>query len=118
MFSSTFEMAMFLLLYGSIALGGFILWKLYGLAKTFINKKKETYDKDTFERLAHAFIQHKKETEQRLDHIEAVITKDSQDSFDSSIASQTYQQIEVEPPSRDKTTGKEEHDRINKNRVK
>jgi hypothetical protein len=50
---------------------GFIFYKIIDLIKAWINRNKMPYDEEKFERLAKAFIQHKKESERRLHEIES-----------------------------------------------
>ncbi len=51
-------------------LGIVVISKLAGLIKAWINRNKNSYDEEKFERLAKAFIQHKKSTERRLKSLE------------------------------------------------
>src|SRR5699024_9825488 len=73
-----------------IGLTVLLLWKVFDVVRTSNNKKSGNYDEELFEQLAQAFITHKKETERRLENIEAIITeedelpkkKKSDESFD------------------------------------
>lgn len=58
-------------------LGGLVLWKLFDMVKNSINKNKSIYDEETFERLAEAFIKHKKESEKRFQNLEAIIADEN-----------------------------------------
>lgn len=68
--------------------------------------------------MAQAFINHKKETNRRLENIEAMITQDDEFSAEPDKATHPYQRIEIDPTPGNKTPDKEEHSRANKNRVK
>jgi hypothetical protein len=57
------------IVFGSV-LGIVVISKLAGLIKAWINRNKNSYDEEKFERLAKAFIQHKKSTERRLKSLE------------------------------------------------
>jgi predicted PurR-regulated permease PerM len=52
---------------------GFIFNKIVDLIKTWINRKKPTYDQEKFEKLAKAFIQYKKRSERRVKKLETSI---------------------------------------------
>ncbi|NGP87314.1 hypothetical protein [Fodinibius halophilus] len=65
-------------------LGGLIMWKLFDMVRSSINKNKKTsIDAEDFDRLARAFVQHKKKMEQRMNNIERAIAekKDSSESY-------------------------------------
>jgi hypothetical protein len=67
------------IVFGSI-LGIVVVSKLAGLIKAWINRNKNSYDEEKFERLAKAFIQHKKSTERRLKNLEAPEGKKNKNS--------------------------------------
>jgi len=48
--------------------------KITDLIKTWIGKNRG-YDEETFERLARAFMEHKKESERRIQNLEAIISE-------------------------------------------
>lgn len=62
-----------LMTFGTV-FGGIIMWKFFDIVRNSINKNKEKFDNERFDRLAKAFIQHRKKTEKRLENIEAIIT--------------------------------------------
>lgn len=62
-----------LMTFGTV-FGGIIMWKFFDIVRNSINKNKGKYDDERFDRLAKAFIQHRKKTEKRLENIEAIIT--------------------------------------------
>ncbi|MDR8393474.1 hypothetical protein NC796_20130 [Aliifodinibius sp. S!AR15-10] len=64
-----------------VGLFGFIIARVTSLIQSWINRKKGGYDEETFNRLAKAFMQHKKETERRLQNLEAIISEE--DSIDN-----------------------------------
>ena len=64
----------------AIALGGAIIItaivKGVELIKSWINRNNASYDEEKFDRLAKAFIQHKKESDRRFQNLEAIVTDD------------------------------------------
>lgn len=82
-------------------LTGVIFWKIFDVIKAWINRKSPSYDEDKIDRIAKAFIQHKKETERRLQNIEAIVTDDEPKSVRSSSnhklnESTTHSRIEID----------------------
>ncbi len=61
---------------GGIALVGFIVAKITGLIKSWINRNNNAYNEEDFNRLAKAFMQHKKDTERRLQNLEAIASEE------------------------------------------
>lgn len=61
---------------GGIALVGFIVAKITGLIKAWINRNNSGYNDEDFNRLAKAFMQYKKDTERRLQNLEAIVTEE------------------------------------------
>lgn len=61
---------------GGIALVGFIVAKITGLIKAWINRNNNAYSEEDFNRLAKAFMQYKKDTERRLQNLEAIVSED------------------------------------------
>lgn len=55
----------------------FVCTGIYKLIKMKIQKGNSGYDDETFERLAKAFMRHKKESEQRIQNLEAIISDDN-----------------------------------------
>ena len=64
---------------GGVGLAGFIFYNIFKIIRTWIGGSS-SYDDETFERLARAFMQHKKETERRLQNLEAIVTDDDEPS--------------------------------------
>lgn len=67
--------------------------KISGLIKSWINRGKSNLDDETFDRLAKAFMQHKRDTERRLQKLEAIVTDDKSKSGSGS--SQKPKQVEA-----------------------
>ena len=65
-------------------LTGVIFWKIFDVIKAWINRKNPSYDEEKIDRIAKAFIQYKKETERRLQNVEAIITDDEPKSVGTS----------------------------------
>jgi len=67
---------------GGVGLAGFIFYNIFKLIRTWMSGSS-SYDDETFERLARAFMQHKKETERRLQNLEAIVTEDAEPTSSS-----------------------------------
>lgn len=99
-----FIIAMVLILFGTV-LGCMLLWKLATVIQNSIKKNKNTGYEESFDRLAHAFIQHKKDTDRRLQNIEAVIAEE--EPANGSLREAGYETLEIdETISENKTTNK------------
>jgi hypothetical protein len=48
--------------------------KFADLIKAWLNRNQHSYDEETFNRLAKAFTQYRKDTERRLQNLEAIVT--------------------------------------------
>src|SRR5699024_10433465 len=85
-------------------LAGYVFYKIIDLIKAWINRNKTPYDEEKFERLAKAFIQHKKENERRLNKLEANLNKDSSISFVKQNPKKQQQRtpIEIKPDNKEK----------------
>lgn len=70
-----FVLALVAIVFGT-TLTGYIFGKFIGLIKAWINRNNASYDEEKFERLAKAFIQHKKDTDRRFQNLEAIATGD------------------------------------------
>lgn len=70
-----FVLALVAIVFGTV-LTGYVIGKFIGLIKAWINRNNASYDEEKFERLAKAFIQHKKDTERRFKNLEAIIADD------------------------------------------
>lgn len=88
---------------GGIALVGFIVAKITGLIKAWINRNNNTYNEEDFNRLAKAFMQHKKDTERRLQNLEAIASEeDTSGSFgkNRAIDEPKHNSIEIDDDER------------------
>lgn len=86
-----------------VGLLGFIIARITGLIQTWINRDKGGYDEETFNRLAKAFMQHKKDTERRLQNLEAIISDENASTSQKSERkqiSEPEQTIEIEDDER------------------
>ena len=86
---------------GAFALVGFLAAKVIDLIKTWINRGKGSYDEETFNRLAKAFMQHKKDTERRLQNLEAIISEENDSSEKNRQISEPKNTIEIEDDERE-----------------
>ena len=68
---------------GGVGLAGYIFSNIFKLIRTWMGSGNE-YDDETFERLARAFMQHKKETDRRLQNLEPIVTDESSSSSSTS----------------------------------
>lgn len=95
---------------GGIALVGFIVAKITGLIRSWINRNKNTIPEEEFDRLARAFIEHKKDTQRRLQNLESIIAEGEQeknsteDRSNSKRIESAKESIEI----KDRETGNEE----------
>lgn len=67
------------IVFGSI-LGMIAIPMLINLAKKWIDRNNSSIPEEQFDRLAKAFMQYKKDTEQRLQNLEAIVTEQDQES--------------------------------------
>jgi hypothetical protein len=67
------------IVFGSI-LGMITIPMLFSLAKKWIDRNNNSYDEQAFDRLAKAFIKHKKESERRFQNLEAIIAGEEPES--------------------------------------
>ena len=58
----------------------FVCTGIYKLIKMKMQKDSSGYDEETFERLAKAFMKYKKESEKRIQNLEAIIADDRSSS--------------------------------------
>lgn len=68
---------------------------LYSLIKASIKNKKGAYDEETFNRMAQAFIKHRKKTERRLKDLEAIVASDEKE--------REMEKIEFNEPEKEET---------------
>ncbi|MFH5832278.1 hypothetical protein ACG2F4_01365 [Halalkalibaculum sp. DA3122] len=89
---------------GAFALVGYLATKVIDLIKTWINRKQGGYDEETFNRLAKAFMQHKKDTERRLQNLEAIIAEEDTEQKTGKQLSEPRDTIEIdeEKPAQDR----------------
>lgn len=80
---------------GGVGLAGFIFYNIFKLIRTWMGRG-EGYDDETFERLARAFMQHKKETERRLQNLEAIVTDDDNSASSTKQIEEPRKTIEIE----------------------
>lgn len=78
---------------GAFALVGFLAAKTFGLIKAWINRNKNSIPEEEFDRLAKAFMQYKKNTERRLQNLEAIISEEGSEK--SSDTQSNSKQIEA-----------------------
>lgn len=69
--------------------------KITGLIKDWINRHNSIED-ETFDRLARAFMQHKKDTERRLQNLEAIATEDEPTTSTQKQIDEPHRTIEIE----------------------
>ncbi|MEL7833072.1 hypothetical protein [Fodinibius sp. Rm-B-1B1-1] len=84
---------------GAFALVGYLAAKTFNLVKTWINRNKGGVPEEEFNRLARAFMDYKKNSQRRLEHLEAIIADEEPNS-------QTQEQ-EQKPPKQIDAPNKE-----------
>lgn len=62
---------------GAFALVGYLAAKTFGLIKSWINRNKGGVPEEEFNRLARAFMDYKKNSQRRLEHLEAIIADEN-----------------------------------------
>lgn len=67
---------------------------LISVAKKWIESKNSSFDEEAFDRLAKAFIKHKKDSERRLQNLEAIVTDEEPKSLESKSSQQPLQQTQ------------------------
>ena len=80
-----------------------------GLIKAWINRQKEqqaAVDEESFNRLARAFMQHKKEMTERIQNIEAVLADSNEKPVDE------FQQIEASKNDKSLTNDLQQKDKV------
>lgn len=90
-----FVLAIMALVMGSVVLIVGIT-KITGLIKSWINRNQHMYDDETFNRLAKAFTQYKKDTERRLQNLEAIVTDDERNPTAEKELDKPHKTIEIE----------------------
>lgn len=76
-------------------LAAYIFGNIFKLIKTWLNRGSG-YDEETFERLARAFMQHKKDTERRIQNLEAIVADESDSKSTKKQIEQARKTIEIE----------------------
>lgn len=99
-------------------LGGLVLWKIFDIVRTSIHKDKGMYDQESFERMAQAFINHKKETEQRLRNIETALSGEKRAVSSKKFDDSNYSNIEIDGEQSELKHGQKQNETINKQRRK
>lgn len=69
--------------------------KITGLIKSWLNHNKGI-EEETFERLARAFMQHKKDTDRRLKNLEAIVADDEATGKSDKQLQEPHKTIEIE----------------------
>ena len=83
---------------GAFALVGYLAGKTFSLIKAWINRNSNSIPEEEFNRLAKAFMQYKKNTEKRLQNLEAIISEEDGDKSASGSKSSTKQ---IEAPKQE-----------------
>lgn len=88
---------------GAFALVGYLATKVFGLIRAWIDRNKSGINEETFDRLAKAFIEHKKNTERRIQHLEAIIADEEEEKSASTkkLTKGEKPSIEIEESSKD-----------------
>ncbi len=76
---------------GGILLVGFIVAKITGLIKAWLNRNSSEIREEDFNRLAKAFMEYKKDTQRRLQNLEAIVA----DEDNTTGSSKSSKQIEA-----------------------
>lgn len=111
------ELVGIILLTFATIFGGIIMWKFFDIVRNSIKKNKEKFDDERFDRLAKAFIQHRKKTDKRLENIEAIITGGPSGSARKQV-DESYEKLTIDgldqnaeqAPSHTNTKGKQRID--------
>ncbi len=93
---------MIVALVGTVAvfgLVGYMSAKIFGLIKTWINRKKGGVPEEEFNRLAKAFVNYKKETQRRLQNLEAIIA-DEHDEDTETVSQDDKTSPQIEAPNK------------------
>lgn len=92
---------------GAFVLVGYLSAKIFGLIKTWINRNNSSVQDEDFDRLAKAFMEHKKHTERRLRHLEAIASGEdaerSKSDPDTKEIEAPKENIEIENNETEKT---------------
>lgn len=88
-------------------LTAFIFGSIFKLIRSWIGRGSG-YDEETFERLARAFMQHKKDTERRLQNLEAIVADEAENPSNRKQLEEVRKTIEIEEDE-------QEEEKTNKN---
>jgi hypothetical protein len=88
--------------------------QLISLAKKWIDRNSNSYDEKAFDRLAKAFINHKKDSERRLQNIEAIVTDEEPKATSSSRLKETQLHNTIEIDSEEPNAEKEKNEDTDK----
>lgn len=105
---------------GGIVMIGFIFAKITGLIKAWINRNNNSIPEEQFNRLAKAFMEHKKETQRRLKNLEAIAANEDT-ARESDSTNDSSKQIEAPKDSieiEDRDTEKEQSQSDNDNNLR
>ncbi len=96
-----FIVAVVAIIFGT-AFGAFVLYMIFSTLKAWINRKKSSIDDEMFDRMAQAFIKHKKDTEQRLENLETIVTDEKDLEAKKIEIDSTEQEIGLQIKEKDK----------------
>lgn len=69
---------------GALGLVGYGSMKIFDLIKSWINRNSNSIPEESFNRLAKAFMEHKENTERRLQNLEAIASEEGSENRSSS----------------------------------
>lgn len=86
-------------------LAAFIFGSIFKLIRSWLSRGSG-YDEETFERLARAFMQHKKDTERRLQNLEAIVADEAENPSNKKQLEEVRKTIEIEDDEQEETSNK------------
>lgn len=103
---------------GGLAFTGYVFAKIVGLIKAWVDRNNSGIHADDFNRLAKAFMKHKKDSERRIQNLEAIIAGEEAEPAvrapeDTDQLNTPSQSIEMEEPSRPQNETRKENNRGN-----
>ncbi|MGM0545626.1 MAG: hypothetical protein ACQEST_02795 [Bacteroidota bacterium] len=84
---------------GAFALVGYLAAKTFGLIKAWIDRNKSGIPEEEFDKLARAFMDHKRDTQRRIKNLEAIIAADDGDLHEESQEQSSKKQIDASKQS-------------------
>ena len=100
------------IIFGAV-LTGVIFWKLMDVIKAWINRNNNSFNEESFDRMAKAFIQHKKNTERRLKNLETIVT-DNEPATDRQLDQpRSTETIEIDDASQPREHGESSKSGLN-----